>query len=221
MELSHIQSGAGKLSTTFFGRVIMLFGLALGASAVGAYIGFNYGLDLMIGKPYFMLIAFGIELVLIFTSHWWKQVRPLNYVLFTLFTFITGFTLAPLLYLLIAQGNGELIYRALAATMLTFAAAGLIAWKTDINMFRFQGVLFFGLIGMIIVGLISLFFPFSSAIEGVYSFLGIMLFTGFIMFDIQRLRFGVAQNEMDIALQLYLDIFNLFLFILRFLNRDR
>jgi FtsH-binding integral membrane protein len=221
MELSHTQSGAGKLRATFFGRVIMLFGLALGASAVGSYVGFNFGLDLMIGRPGIMLLAFVIELVLIFTSHWWKQVRPLNYILFSFFTFITGFTLAPLLYLLIAQGNGELIYRALAATMLTFAAAGLIAWKTDINMFRLQGLLFFGLVGMIIVGLIGIFFPFSSSMEGIYSFFGIMLFTGFIMFDIQRLRFNAVQNEMDIALQLYLDIFNLFLFILRFLNRDR
>lgn len=221
MEISHAQSGAAHISTTLFGRVIMLFGLALGMSALGTFVGFNYGLDLMIGRPSVMLIAFVIELALILTSHWWKQIKPINYVLFALFAFTSGFTLAPLLYLLIAQGNGAVIYRALSATMLTFVAAGLVAWKSNINMFRLQGALFFGLIGLMIVGLISMFFPFSSTADAIYSFIGIILFTGFIMFDIQRLRFNAVQNEMDIALQLYLDIFNLFLFILRFMGRDR
>lgn len=201
---------------------MMLFGLALGVSALGTYIGFNQGLDLMIANPLYMWGVFITELVLIFTSHWWQKIKPLNYILFSVFAFISGVTLAPIIYMYITQsGGGEIIFRALGATMLTFTAAGLVAWKTNINMLKFQGLLFIGLIGLIIVGVLGIFFPFSSAMEGIYSFLGIAIFTGFVMFDIQRVKYQIAQNEMDLALQLYLDIFNLFLYILRFMRRDR
>lgn len=222
MEISQVQSGSTQISTTFFGRVMMLFGLALGVSALGTYVGFNQGLDLMIANPLYMWGVFIAELALIFTSRWWQKIKPLNYVLFSLFAFLSGLTLAPIMYMYITQsGGGEIIFRALGATMLTFTAAGLIAWKTNINMLKFQGLLMIGVIGLIIVGVLGIFFPFSSAMEGIYSFLGIVIFTGFVMFDIQRVKYQIAQNEMDLALQLYLDIFNLFLYILRFMGRDR
>ena len=222
METTRVESGSTQISTTFFGRVMMLFGLALGVSALGTYIGFNQGLDLMIAHPGYMWAIFAAELILIFTSRIWQKMKPLNYILFSVFAFLSGVTLAPIIYMYMTQsGGGEIVFRALTATMLTFAAAGLVAWKTNIDMFRFQGLLFFGVIGLIVVGLLGVFFPFSSAMEGVYSFFGIMIFTGFVMFDMQRVKYAMAQNEMDLALQLYLDIFNLFLYILRFISRDR
>src|SRR3989338_8943136 len=176
---------------------MMLFGLALGVSAFGTYIGFNQGLDLMIANPGYMWGIFITEIVLIFTSQWWQKIKPLNYLLFSLFAFISGVTLAPIMYMYITQsGGGGIIYRALGATMLTFAAAGLLAWRTNINMLKFQGLLLLGIIGLIVVGVIGIFFPFSSALEGIYSFLGIIIFTGFVLFDIQRVKYAWAQNEM-------------------------
>lgn len=215
------QSYSQKISTTFFGRVVMLFGLALGVSAIGAYVGFNMALELMVRSQAFMWGIFIAEIALILTSRVWQKIKPLNYILFATFAFLSGVTLAPILFITIAQGGGEILYRALAATMITFTAAGLVAWKTEIDMFRFQGLLMIGIISMIVIGIIGIFFPFGSVMEGAYSFAGIMLFTGFIMFDIQRVKYAAGQNEMDLALQLYLDIFNLFLYILRFMSRDR
>lgn len=221
MDASQVRLAGGQISSTFFGRVVMFFGAAIGISAIGAYIGFNQiaGAEALSKLPGLMIGAMIVELVLIFTSHWWSQNRPLNYILFAAFAFLSGFTVAPIIFQLVLQGSGGLVTQALLATTLTFIAAGLVAWKTNINMFRFQGFLFMGLIGMIIVGILGIFFPFGSLMESIYSFGGILLFTGFIMFDIQRVRYNVVQNEIEVALALYLDIFNLFLFVLRFLDR--
>lgn len=223
MNTLDVQSAGRQISSTFFGRVVVLFGAAIGVSALGAYFGFNQissveGLNML---PGLMIGAMIAELALIFTSHWWSKTRPLNYILFAAFAFISGFTVAPIIFQLVLKGSGALVTQALLATMLTFVAAGLIAWKTNVNMFRFQGFLVMALIGMVIMGVISIFFPMGGLVNSIYSFFGILLFTAFIMLDIQRIRYSVAQNEIEIALALYLDIFNLFLFILRFLDRDR
>lgn len=221
MDVSQVRSAGGQVSSTFFGRVIMFFGLAIGVSALGAYIGFNMiaGAESLSTLPGLMIGALIAELVLIFTSHWWSQNRPLNYVLFAAFTFLSGFTIAPIIAQLVLQGSGGVVVQALLATTATCIAAGLVAWRTNVNMFRFQGFLTMGLIGMIIVGILSMFFPMGGLAGSIYSFFGILLFTGFIMFDLQRIRYNVAQNEIEVALALYLDIFNLFLYILRFLDR--
>lgn len=220
MENSQTLVSGGQISSTYLGRVLTLFGLALGVSALGTYIGFNYALVYMMGSPMIMFGIMMLELVVIISAAKWMHLRPLNYFLFAFFAFLSGFTLAPVIYMVLQSGNGEILYRALAATMVTFVAAGLIAWNTNINMMKFQGFLFMSLIGMIVVGLISMFFPFGSMMEGVYSFLGILLFAGYSMYDIQQMKFNTQRNEMEAALALYLDIFNLFLYILRFLGRD-
>ncbi|MFA7278393.1 MAG: Bax inhibitor-1 family protein [Candidatus Gracilibacteria bacterium] len=221
MYTSETHLGNTQITSTFFGRVVLLFGLALGVSAMGAYVGFSnmQNIAAFNNLPLYMIGAMIAELVLIFTARFWSQTRPLNYILFAVFAFISGFTLAPIIFQIVLRGNGGVVVQALLATAVTFTAAGLIAWKTNINMFRFQGLLTMGLIGMIIIGIISMFFPMSGLTESVYSFVGILLFSGFIMFDVQRIRFNTSQNEIEVALALYLDIFNLFLYILRFLDR--
>ncbi len=220
METSPSHVIGNQISTTFLGRVMILFGVALGISALGAYLGLSSMQGSTLNSfPGFMGVAFVVELILIFTSRWWSQSRPLNFILFSVFAFASGLTVAPIIFQLILQGSGTIVVQALLATTVTFAAAGLIAWKTEVNMFKFQGLLMTGLIGMIIVGIISIFLPMSSLMDSIYSFGGILLFTGFLMFDLQRIRYNAVQNEIEVALALYLDIFNLFLYILRFLDR--
>ena len=48
-----------------------------------------------------------------------------------------------------------------------------------------------------------------------------MLFAGFAVVDIQRLKTYPENAYMMAAIALYLDIFNLFLFVLRFLASTR
>lgn len=213
------------IEPTFFGKVMTFFALAVGASLAGTYITYTYFLHIFVAQPALMYLLFGAELILIFTSSMWSQKIPINRFLFALFAFISGATLAPLIALLIATPGGVVIlYKALFSTALMFSATAIVGYTSKVDFSGLRGFLFMGLIGLIIVGVIGIFIPWSNTFELVFSGFGVLLFSGFIMYDFQKIKQYPEDRYIDAALQLYLDIFNLFIFILRFImalsNRD-
>lgn len=213
--------GTHAVHTTAMGRTLMWFALAIAVSSLGAYIGLTAGISLFLRNPGMMMGMFILELALVLTARWWSTRRPINYIAFALFAFITGITIVPALLMAALKGGIALVIRALLATAITFILAGVVAWKTEVNMLKFSSILFFALIGMIVVGILSIFIPFGSTGEMVYSFFGVIIFATYAIYDLQRLKYKMYANEVEIALNLYLDIFNLFLYILRFLSSRR
>ena len=65
------------------------------------------------------------------------------------------------------------------------------------------------------VQLIGVFMPWGNTTEIVVSSFGVLLFGGFVMYDIQKIKQYPDSQYIEAALSLYLDIFNLFLYILR------
>lgn len=205
------------IEPTFFGKVMAFFALAIFASAAGAYITYTYFLIYFVQMPWLMWVFFIAELAIVFTSRSWSKKAPLNRLLFAAFAFITGMTIAPLIGVLAASTTGvAILTKTLIATGLMFSATALIGWTTRIDLSRMGGFLMMGLIGMIIVAVIGFFVPWSNKFEMIYSGAGILLFTGFTAYDIQKIKHYPEDQYIDAALNLYLDIFNLFLFILRF-----
>ena len=203
---------------TFFGKVMTFFALAVFSSAAGTFITLKYFLQYFVQMPGLMWVFFILELVLVFTSRMWSQKVPLNRFLFAAFTFITGIPIAPLIGILAASPGGiALIAKALLATGLMFAATGVIGWTTKYDLTGMRGFLLVGLIGMIIVGIIGFFIPWSNTMEMVYSGVGVLLFSAFTAYDFQRLKHYPADRYVDAAIELYLDIFNLFLYIFMFI----
>ena len=82
--------------------------------------------------------------------------------------------------------------------------------------------LLFAILGLIGFGLLQLFVPAlrqSIGFELALSGAGIVIFAAFTAYDVQRIQKMSREgaNPFLLALRLYLDIFNLFLFILRFM----
>jgi hypothetical protein len=96
-----------------------------------------------------------------------------------------------------------------------FGAAGAIGWTTKRSLEGMRGFLSITLIGMLIVGIIGIFIPWGSTFEMVYSGIGVLLFSGYAMYDFQKIKQYPEDRYIDAAIQLYLDIFNLFIFVLR------
>jgi len=209
--------GLGAVRTSsFMSKVFFFFGMAVLISAAGTFTGFQYLGPLFIENPSLMWVFFALELILVFTARWWSVSRPINYVLFAAFTFITGITIVPILASIIVEfGGPDIIIKAFLATALTFTAVAIAGALTHRNLSGLGGFLMIGLIGMIVVSLIGIFVPWSNTFEMIFSGIGVLLFTGFVMFDINRLKAYPQDRYVDAALQLYLDIFNLFLYILR------
>ena len=212
------------IEPTFFGKVMTFFALAIAASAAGTFVGMQYLMDLFITSPFIVYALIGVELVLIFTSRKWSTKTPLNRLLFGLFAFITGLTITPIVGVLAATPGGiPLLTKALVITALMFTGAALFGYTTRIDLSGMRGFLLISLIGLIIVGVAGIFIPWSSTFEMVFSGIGVLVFSGFIIYDFQKIKQYPQDRYVDAALALYLDIFNLFLYVLRLLmvlNRD-
>jgi FtsH-binding integral membrane protein len=207
---------SAKMEPTFFGKVMIFFALAVLSSAAAVYITTQYLMQYFARAPQLIYVFFVVELVIILASRWWSKKTPLNRIMFVLFTFITGVTVAPLIAVLTASPTGSIILmQALLATGCMFGATALIGWTTKYDLSGIRGFLFMTLIGMIIVGIIGIFIPWGNTMEIVYSGIGVVLFAGFTTYDIQKLKQYPSDMYIEAALALYLDIFNLFLYILR------
>lgn len=203
---------------SYTSKVFFYFGLAILASAAGTFVGFTYFAEFFLANPMLMWALFALELGLVFTARLWSQRRPLNYVLFMAFAFITGVTIVPLLALFLAEFGPAIIVKALLATTFMFAGTAIFAWTTKKNLSGLGGFLWIGLIGMIVVSLIGIFVPWSNTFEMIFAGFGVVLFSAYTMYDIQKIKTFKGMSPMEAALGLYLDIFNLFIFILRLMG---
>jgi len=204
------------IQPTFFGKVMTFFALAVFMSAVGTYVTMTYWIKYFIEAPALIFVVFVVELAIVLTSRLWSTRKPLNRILFALFAFITGMTLAPIIAVLAESPAGAaILYKALGATGLMFTATAIFGWTTKFNLSGLRGFLLMSLIGMIIVGVIGIFIPWGRGFEIVYAGIGVILFSGYTMYDFQKIKNYPEDRYIDAALNLYLDIFNMFLYILR------
>ncbi len=206
-------------STSFYSKVFLCFGLAIAMSALGTYLGMTYLSRFFFSTPVTSYILIGLEIVLVLTARMWSQHKPLNYILFAAFAFITGVTIVPLIaFFTMSAGGIALLVKALTATALMFGATAVFGATTKYNLQGLRGFLVMSVIGMIIVQLIGIFVPWGNSFEMIFSGFGVAVFSGYIMYDIQQLKNYPENQYIEAALQLYLDIFNLFIYILRLMS---
>ena len=109
-----------------------------------------------------------------------------------------------------------------------FGAAALYGATTKRSLAGIGGILFMGLIGLIVAMVLNIFLN-SGTLSLVISIIGIVIFTALTAYDVQRIQNGdiaAATGSLEKAavigaLHLYLNFINLFLFFLRlFGSRD-
>lgn len=209
------------LSASTESQVYLLFALAMGLTVLGVFLGIQYAQILLGTGLHFVLLI--VELALIFSASFWMNRSPLNYVLFALFPLSSGITVTPYLMAVLAgyANGGTILMNALGATATLSLGAALFARTTSRNLSVFSRGLLFALLGLIVLGIFQLFIPSlrGTTMELLLSGGGIVIFGGFLAVDIQRIqemgRYGA--NPFMLALSLYLDIFNLFMSVLRFM----
>ncbi len=210
-----IDVGASTESFTY-----ALFGVAMGLTTLGVYLGIAFADSLLSTGT--LLLCTLLEFALLLTSRLWARRSPLNAALFLAFPLLSGITLAPYILMVLTgyANGGAILLNALGATATTALACAVVA-RSGVNTRGWIGALLFGLIGLIVIGLFQVFIPGlrTGAFEMLLSGVAILLFAGFTTYDLQRIheqgRGGA--NPFLMALSLYLDIFNLFLTILRFM----
>ena len=211
-----LQQTSAPTQSVFFSKVIGFFALAILISAAGVLSGFFVIPQEIVMNRGFYFLAFIIELGLIFTSRTWSQKLPLGYFLFVLFAFLSGLTAVPILGLAGMIGGAELIGKALLATFATFGAAAVFGVTTGKNLVGLGGWLSMSIIGMIIISVAGFFFPWGNTFELILAGFGVIVFSAYTAYDFQKIKGNHHESEaIAAAIALYLDIFNLFIFILR------
>ena len=195
----------------FLRKVYGLLFLSLIVATAGGFIG--QGLN-----PALMFPLFIVEIALIFFAMAVRRKAGWN--LFALFSFaaVSGLTLGPvsLVY------NAGVIQEALVLTVVIFGGLTLYVMFSGRDFSFLGGFLVAGLIVVIAGSLLNIFLFQSPMAEFMIAGGGVILFSGFILYDTSNiLRNYDVQDYTSATLALYLDILNLFLFLLRLIGGSR
>ena len=161
-----------------------------------------------------------VEIIMIFMMVFARKKKSIGYLMMFAFMFISGLTLYPAISYYVSALGADVVFRAAGITAVAFGATALYATLSKRD-FRFLGsFLFISVIALFFMGILQIFFPVSGTAELIYSAFGIFIFIGYTLYDFSRLTLnGFTDREIPmIVVSIYLDIVNLFLFILRFIG---
>lgn len=188
----------------------MLLSLSMIPTIIGAFIGISLDFSFMRAHPFigalgFLAVAWGMM---------WaigkNRDSSLGVMLLLGFTLFMGVILGPLLQVALHFRNGaQLIGMAAGGTGIIFFSLAGIATVTKKD-FSFMGqFLMIGAVLMLIGFLANAFFQ-IPALSLAMSAIAILIFSGFILYDISKIIHGGETNYIMATLGIYLDLFNVF-----------
>lgn len=133
-----------------------------------------------------------------------------------LFAACAGAVLGPVVQALAATSEGVAVLgQAGVVTFIVFAAFGAYGLLTKRNLSTMAKVLFIGMLVLLGIMLLSIFFSsFFSPFGLLIGLGGAILFSLMTALDFQRAKYSTADNAVLVTLSIFLDFVNLFTFIL-------
>lgn len=212
----------------FYAKVYAFVGLGIGLSALVSALMltvFQAQLTyfLMHGRLWLMIATFA-ELGLVFVaSSMAAKNSPAALPVFLVYSLLNGFTLS---FVVAFYTPGTVLSAFVSSALLFFvmAAIGIFTKKDLSGMGR---ALMAALVGLIIAMIVNLFLA-NSFFDYMISVAMVLVFSGLIAWDNQRIRLAYERSRgkvatgwvISMALSIYLDFINLFLSILRIFGRN-
>jgi FtsH-binding integral membrane protein len=149
-----------------------------------------------------------------------KAEFPMNIGLVLLFNFVMGVFISPTLFIYGRQQPG-LIGQAAVLTIGAFGILTMYAFVSRRDFSAWGGFLIVGL--WVLIGTMFLNFFFQNNTVSLWlASVSVLLFSGMLVFDTWRLRNFYGPDEyVGAAVQIYLDLLNMFMAILRILGNRR
>jgi modulator of FtsH protease len=130
------------------------------------------------------------------------------------FTGFLGYTAGPIVNFYLGMANGgDIVTTALAMTGITFLGLSAYAVSSRKDFSFMGGFLMIGLILVVVASIANIFFA-IPALSLVISAVGVLVFSGFILYDTSRMVNGGETNYVMMTVSLYLNIYNLFMMLL-------
>ena len=195
----------------------MLLGISLVPTVIGALFGMSMNFGFMAQHPImYSLGAFAVMMGMFFGISASRN-SGLGVVLLLALTGFMGLMLGPILQMALGLSNGaQIVGLAAGGTATIFVVLASIA-TTSKRDFSFMGkFLMVGIVLLILASLANMFFQ-IPAMALTLSAVAVLLFSGFILFDVSRVVNGGETNYVMATLAIYLDIYNLFINLLQLL----
>ena len=226
MNQTTIQERSGL--NQFYAKVYAFVGIGIGLSALVSALMltvFQAQLTyfLMHGRLWLMIATFA-ELALVFVaSSMAAKNSPAALPVFLVYSLLNGFTLS---FVVAFYTPGTVLSAFVSSALLFFvmAAIGIFTKKDLSGMGR---ALMAALVGLIIAMVVNIFLA-SGFFDYMISIAMVLVFSGLIAWDNQKIRYVYEQSRgqvatgwvISMALSIYLDFINLFLSILRIFGRN-
>jgi modulator of FtsH protease len=187
-----------------------LLALSMVPTVLGAYIGVTTGFSFFAGSPFIGLIAFlGIAFGFFYAIEKTKN-SGLGVVLLLAFTFFMGLMLSRLVGAVLGMSNGaSLIMTAFGGTAGIFAVMATVATVSKRDFTGMSRWLFIGFLVILFAAIANIWLQ-MPALTLTISALAILVFSAFILVDLQRIIQGGETNYVTATLSIYLSVYNVF-----------
>ena len=194
-----------------------LLGITLIPTVIGALIGMSMNFSSAAQHPFIFAIGAMAVLYGLFAAITANRNSSVGVVLLLALTFLLGLMLGPILqHALHLRNGGQIVGLAAGGTGIIFLTLAGIATTTKKD-FSFMGkFLMVGIILLIVASLANIFLQ-IPAMTLAMSAVGVILFSGFILYDVSRIVNGGETNYIMATLSLYMSIYNLFTSLLQLL----
>jgi len=162
-----------------------------------------------------MWAAFAGSIISVCGLHAVKNSYPANMALLLVFTLFESYIVG----IICCMYKTESVIIAAALTTGVTASLSVYALTAKTDFSNWGASLYAGLWCIILGSLLQIFFPYSSMLNGLLSVAGAILFSFFIIYDTDQIANRMSPDDYVVgAIELYLDIINLFIYILRLIG---
>lgn len=213
-----VQTRTGAERATLVKRTYGLVFLSILVTMAGAAFTFTQPALMQAVAQHYIIASLCIFVPLIMAQRAAREF-PKNIILTFLFAFVEGVWLAPVLLFSESRAPGVVTQ----AGLLTFAAFGVLTLYALFSKRDFSAWGSFLMVGVVVLIVASILNFFVGGVAGSMwiASIGVLIFSGLLVFDTWRLlRSGqLGQDDYVLAtVSIYLDLLNMFLFILRLLS---
>ena len=231
MNFHNNNQGYNLAAEGFMSKVYSWMSAGLGLTALVAYLFSPYNNVAL----YNMTVSSGMTGLLMFVQigigmFFWMSWERLSYgtlaTLYIIYSSLWGVVLTPVVF----QFTAASLFTTFAITAGMFLTMAVYGWVTKSDLSTLRSILIMGLFGLIIANLVNIFFH-SPGFDLAISCVGVGVFAMFVAYDMQRLKEisqrliaspeDTAKVSLIGAMMLYLDIINLFLYLLKIFGKRR
>lgn len=202
------------LRNTYWLLAISLIPTVLGA-AFGMYSGIN---KVMATSPFISMIIFLAGAFGLMYAIEKNKENSLGVGLLLLFTFFMGMMLSRLLGHVLGMSNGtQLVMFAFGGTAAVFGTMATLATSIKRDLSGLSKFMFIGVVILIIASVGNIFLQLPALMLTI-SVVAIVIFSAFMLIDLQRVVNGGETNYVSATLAIYLDVYNVFANLLAILG---